>query len=61
MEDAKMSKISIPGIATTAFGRIAAARRRRQTIKVLESLPDHLRRDIGWTPDHRAMRSYLAN
>jgi hypothetical protein len=29
-------------------GRVAEARRRRVTRRVVESLPAHLRKDIGW-------------
>jgi uncharacterized protein YjiS (DUF1127 family) len=56
-----MNRINMLGAATAVFGRIANARRRRQTLRVLDSLPDHLRKDIGWSSDHRWTPTYLLN
>ena len=34
--------------------RVAEARRRRTTRRIIESLPAHLRKDIGWPYSHDA-------
>ena len=47
--------------ATAIFGRIAAARRRTRTQRVIESLPEYIRKDIGWSTDRMRPPSYIAH
>ena len=56
-----MSRFNMMGAASAVFGRITAARQRRRTMRILESLPDHIRKDIGWSIDRRMPPTYLAN
>jgi hypothetical protein len=37
--------------ASVLFGRITAERQRRRTRRILDSLPDYIRKDIGWSVD----------
>ncbi len=47
--------IAAIGRATsTLAGRMMAAQRRRRTMRVLESLPPAIRRDIGFPDDRRS-------
>ena len=46
-----MSRFRMMEMASAAFGRVAAARRRRRTWQVVDSLPDYVRKDIGWPID----------
>jgi hypothetical protein len=39
---------SIRNAALAAASRMAEARRRRQTLRTLESLDLHIQKDIGW-------------
>ena len=44
-----MSTLSgIRSIAHAAFSRMVEARRRRESIRLIESLPPHIRKDIGY-------------
>ena len=48
-----MSNIDIIRAASGFAGRMAAATRRRRTMRSLENLPSHLLRDIGFVRDWR--------
>ena len=56
-----MSRVNMIGAAAAVFGRITAARQRRRTLRILDSLPDHIRKDIGWSTDRRMPPAPLAN
>jgi hypothetical protein len=56
-----MSRFNMMGAASAVFGRLSAARQRRRTMRILESLPDHIRKDIGWSTDRRMAPTPLAN
>jgi hypothetical protein len=56
-----MSRVNLMGAASAVFGRISAARQRRRTMRILNNLPDHIRKDIGWSTDRRTAPTYLAN
>jgi hypothetical protein len=57
----KMSRFSMMEAASAVLGRMTAARQRRRTLQILESLPDHIRKDIGWSTDRRMAPTYLAD
>ena len=42
-----MSKIKV--MLNDAVNRVAMARKRRRTARILEDLPDYIRKDIGWS------------
>lgn len=48
-----MSMTMIRNAAGTTFGRISTIYRRRRTTRILNGLPEEIRRDIGWTGDGR--------
>jgi hypothetical protein len=56
-----MSRFSMMEAASAAFGRITAARQRRRTMRILDNLPDHIRKDIGWSTDRRMAPTYVGN
>jgi hypothetical protein len=49
------------GAASAVFSRMTAARQRRRTMRILDNLPDHIRKDIGWSTDRRMAPTPLAN
>jgi hypothetical protein len=57
----EMSRFNMMGAASAVFGRLSAARQRRRTMRILENLPDHIRKDIGWSTDRRMPPAPLAN
>lgn len=50
--------LRLAGMISSAAGRAVAARRRRETARMLERLPDHVLKDIGW-PSARTKRDRL--
>lgn len=48
-------------VASAMFGRMMAERQRRHTRRVIDSLPDHIRKDIGWSVDRSKAPTYIAD
>jgi hypothetical protein len=45
--------------ASAVFGRMMAERQRRRTQRIIDNLPDHIRKDIGWSVDRSRAPTYV--
>lgn len=43
---------------TGLLARMRDSARKRRTARIMESLPDYIRKDIGWSGDRRPTRVY---
>jgi hypothetical protein len=46
-------------VASALFGRMVAERQRRRTRRMLENLPENIRKDIGWSADRTMAPTYV--
>jgi hypothetical protein len=46
-------------VASVMFGRMVAERQRRRTRRILDSLPEQIRKDIGWSVDRTRAPTYV--
>ena len=46
-------------VASAMFDRMAAERQRRRTRRILDNLPEFIRKDIGWSVDRTRAPTYV--
>lgn len=56
-----MATFQMLAAAASLVERIAAARRRAQTQRILDGLPDYIRKDIGWSVDRAKAPTYIGH
>jgi hypothetical protein len=51
-----MRGLHVMKAASAMFGRMMVERQRRRTQRIIDNLPDDVRKDIGWSSDRINLR-----
>lgn len=55
-QEATMRGLHVMKAASAMFGRMMVERQRRRTQRIIDNLPDDVRKDIGWSSDRINLR-----